>query len=220
MEYRGKVADEFAAFVSDAATTEHTIGYPAVVRELPLPSARVLDFGCGEGHFMRTLQRLGYEVVGVDQSPDMIAKAGLGALLIGESLADLGEATFAAVVANYVFCTMDSLGKVAHWIQEIAKVLQPGGSLIIFHSNYLEINEVQFSSFHTSFIDPPESGARVKTTLGQGLVVDDWYWSEGDFVEVFALAGLTLEKVSRLYGDEGTSKGVAPFLLFHVKKIE
>jgi SAM-dependent methyltransferase len=42
---------------------------------VPAPPARVLDLGCGEGRFSRDLKALGYDVVGVDRSPTLVAAA-------------------------------------------------------------------------------------------------------------------------------------------------
>jgi SAM-dependent methyltransferase len=42
---------------------------------LPPPPARALDLGCGEGRLSRDLVELGYDVVGVDVSPAMVAAA-------------------------------------------------------------------------------------------------------------------------------------------------
>lgn len=46
-----------------------------IVTQLPPPPARVLDLGCGTGWSSAFLARAGYEVVGVDLAPDMIAQA-------------------------------------------------------------------------------------------------------------------------------------------------
>lgn len=40
-----------------------------------LPGARLLDLGCGTGRHMQELLRLGYQVVGVDTSPQMLKEA-------------------------------------------------------------------------------------------------------------------------------------------------
>lgn len=45
-----------------------------------LQGRRVLDFGCGTGLFARKLARLGAEVLGVDPSPAMIARAQQGSV--------------------------------------------------------------------------------------------------------------------------------------------
>jgi SAM-dependent methyltransferase len=55
--------------------------YSLAFRDLPAilgtPSlgARALDFGCGAGRSTRFLRRLGFEVVGVDISPEMLRRA-------------------------------------------------------------------------------------------------------------------------------------------------
>lgn len=46
-----------------------------IATQLPRPPARLLDLGCGTGWTSVFLARMGYEVVGVDISADMIAHA-------------------------------------------------------------------------------------------------------------------------------------------------
>ena len=44
-------------------------------RRRPLPGKTVLDLACGTGSLTRELAERGYEMIGVDQSPEMLAAA-------------------------------------------------------------------------------------------------------------------------------------------------
>ena len=44
-------------------------------RRCPLPGKTVLDLACGTGSLTRELAERGYEMIGVDQSPEMLAAA-------------------------------------------------------------------------------------------------------------------------------------------------
>jgi len=48
---------------------------PEYLEELGIAPEKVLDIACGEGSFAVGMAKLGYEVTGVDQSPQMIALA-------------------------------------------------------------------------------------------------------------------------------------------------
>jgi SAM-dependent methyltransferase len=60
---------------ADAEFAKHLIDLGAVATLLPPPPARLLDLGCGTGWTSCFLARHGYEVVGQDIAPDMIARA-------------------------------------------------------------------------------------------------------------------------------------------------
>lgn len=49
--------------------------YAFLRKHFPAPPARVLDIGCGTGHYARRLAADGYETVGIDLDPAMIANA-------------------------------------------------------------------------------------------------------------------------------------------------
>ncbi|MGA9340765.1 MAG: class I SAM-dependent methyltransferase [Rhodanobacteraceae bacterium] len=61
---------------------------------LPAPPARVLDLGCGSGWTSALLARRGYQVVGQDIAPDMIA-------LARGNLAAVGAGSLEFVVSDY-----------------------------------------------------------------------------------------------------------------------
>jgi SAM-dependent methyltransferase/glycosyltransferase involved in cell wall biosynthesis len=60
----------------DAETHRHFCDFANVAASLALPAgARVLDVGCGSGWLAEYFARLGYEVKGVDISPDLVQMA-------------------------------------------------------------------------------------------------------------------------------------------------
>jgi SAM-dependent methyltransferase len=100
---------------------------------LPLPGRRTLDLGCGEGRLSRDLKALGHAVVGIDQSPTMLAAANEADADIETHLADaaslpFGDEEFDLVVAFMCFQDVDDYRGA---IREAARVLEPGGRLCL-----------------------------------------------------------------------------------------
>jgi ubiquinone/menaquinone biosynthesis C-methylase UbiE len=105
-----------------------------------LAEGRVLDLGCGTGEFAESLSRQGYNVVGLDREPSMLRRAGTRAslhsrLIRGDATRlPFRSASFASCIAtfpaNYILqrTTLD----------EIARVVRPGGVLAIVMSGYTE----------------------------------------------------------------------------------
>jgi SAM-dependent methyltransferase len=60
---------------SDPGCARYLAEIGAILALLPPPPARLLDLGCGTGWTSVFFARVGYEVVGVDISPDMIDQA-------------------------------------------------------------------------------------------------------------------------------------------------
>lgn len=103
----------------------------------------VLDLACGTGSVAVRLAKAGYEVIGVDASPDMLAvarekaqAAGCDILLLCQDMCalDLYGTVRAAV------CTLDSLNHLPHAdavreaLRRVALFLEPGG-IFIFDVN-------------------------------------------------------------------------------------
>src|ERR1700722_19302518 len=99
-----------AATYADNAHFVPTPGHPVLDLLQPRSSERVLDLGCGAGPLTEKLGALGTQVVGIDNSPDMIAAAlqrGLDARVM-DARALVFENEFDAVFSNAVL----------HWIKD------------------------------------------------------------------------------------------------------
>ena len=107
---------------------------PRALRQKP---KKVLDVGCGEGRFCRMLRRQGLEVTGIDPTPALIAaarardKAGNYARATAELLPFANEA-FDLVVS---YLSLIDIPDIQAAIPEMARVLRPGGSLLIANLN-------------------------------------------------------------------------------------
>ena len=96
---------------------------------LPPPGGLLLDVGCGEGRLPRDLKARGYEVIGIDASPTLIAHASEadpdGDYRVADGAAvPLPDASVAIVTA---FMTLHDVDDVDSAVKEIARVLAPAG---------------------------------------------------------------------------------------------
>ncbi len=94
----------------------------------------ILDIGCGTGHFSRSLARAN-QLVGVDISREMAAyarKKGLATVQSTGKRLPFAPATFALVIANNI---IQSIREGGPFVAEAARVLRPGGRLILCAPN-------------------------------------------------------------------------------------
>ncbi len=108
---------------------------------------RVLDVACGTGHHAIALAKRGYEVLGVDVSEGMIAKARANAQAAGgaasfqragfnELLHVVTEPYDAALCLGNSLPSLLTEGELRSALADIGEVLVSGGSLIIQNLNY------------------------------------------------------------------------------------
>ena len=106
------------------------------------PDARVLDLGCGAAPVLSELRRHGVDCVGIEYSLDMLgyARARLQAMSLDDAnllQGDCRRTPFPATSFDVVVC----LGVISYVedkesvLQEIRRILKPGGTLIISFRN-------------------------------------------------------------------------------------
>jgi ubiquinone/menaquinone biosynthesis C-methylase UbiE len=162
-----ELAPEYAEGNPESAAREGT-EWPAVEALLPpVDDRQVLDLACGTGHFAATLAARGAAVVGLDASTGMLAEARErhgDTVHVGQ--ADLRgplpipDDTFDIVLVQLALDHVRDWDAVAG---EIARVLLPGGSVVISVDH-------PFTTWFVIDQEPPEIGAAEATAANYDAV--------------------------------------------------
>ena len=140
------------------------------------PGARVLDVGCGVGRLMLRLQRRGCEVAGVDiLRRDLVSAR---RLLAGNGppstfvQADGGRLPFIDASFDFVACTetLEHAADAAMMLRELARVLRPGGRLVVSVPDTL--SELVAYHFYDLYRDDPFGHRRIYTRARVVRAVD------------------------------------------------
>ncbi len=112
------------------------------------PQGKLLDVGCGNGNFLSIMQKLGWEVWGVEPDPQAakIAQELLRDTIIIGTLEPAGfpDNSFDVITAVHV---LEHLHQPLGFLQESLRVLKPGGRLIIITPNTNSLGHRLFGKF-------------------------------------------------------------------------
>jgi SAM-dependent methyltransferase len=214
--------------------------YHLAFRDLPeifrahVKGTVALDFGCGTGRSTRFLRGAGFQTVGVDISPEMVARArtldpqGDYRLIPGDDMSALPLAGFSLIQSAFTFDNIPGMETKVRLFRALRALLKPDGILVnIVSTPEIYLNE--WASFTTR--DFPEN-RRAKPGDPVRIITTDFedrspavdiLWPHESYLEVYGRSGLQVVEV-RLplaKGDEPypwvSETRVAPWAIYVLK---
>jgi SAM-dependent methyltransferase len=215
--------------------------YHLAVRDLPailtehVRGTRALDFGCGAGRSTRFLRSLGFQVVGVDVSPEMVARArerdpaGVYVLIEDGELAAFPARSCDLVLAAFPFDNIPGREHRATLVTRIGELLDEHGRLVMICSSP-ELYVHEWHSFTTvAYQENRRAGSGEVVRIAIDAVdddrpIEDLLWLDEDYCELFRTAGLRVVRDYRPLGTEDdpyewvTEREVAPWVIYVVER--
>lgn len=175
---------------------------PTIIRE-HVTGTRALDFGCGTGRSTRFLRGLGFDTVGVDIAERMLARAresdpqGDYRLVPDGDLSGLPARHYDLALCAFTFDNIPGMENKATLFRALTRLLRDSGRIVNLVSAP-EIYVHEWASFSTR--DFPEnrtakSGDTVRIVMldvEDRRPVQDVFWTDEDYREVYRRAGLTV----------------------------
>ena len=224
------------------ATLDFARTYHLAFRDLPaifrrhVRASAALDFGCGTGRSTRFLRECGFDAIGIDVSPQMIAKAnaidpgGDYRLIDAADFAQSCGASFDLVLSAFTFDNVATLKRKATLFRSLAAVLNTDGAIVsVVSSPAIYVHE--WASFSTRAF-PENQTARtddlvkiITTDYPDSRPVEDILCTDDSYREVFERAGLGVEAMYEplATGDEPydwvNETRIAPWVIYVLRKI-
>jgi SAM-dependent methyltransferase len=181
--------------------------YYLAFRDLPvilgehIQGRKAVDFGCGTGRSTRFLCELGFNVVGVDISEEMLAQArerdphGEYRLVPDGNVGGLAAHSYDLVFSAFTFDNVPTMEKKVALFRSMRLLLKNNGRIVnLVSTPDIYVNE--WASFSTRAY-PENRNARsgdkvliVMLDVEDRRPIEDILWTDEDYHEVYKLAGL------------------------------
>ncbi len=215
--------------------------YYLAYRDLPkiisshVTGHKAIDFGCGTGRSTRFLKQLGFNVIGIDISSDMLEiakrldKSGDYQKITNGNYSHLGISQFDLIQSIFTFDNIPGWENRTKILLGLRDLLKPAGKMICLDSTpELYINE--WASFSTKDF-PNNRNAKTGDIVHDIMLdvedrrpVEDIFWTVPDYHKLFDQAGLKLEATYKPLGykDEPynwvSELKIAPWMIFVLSK--
>jgi SAM-dependent methyltransferase len=192
---------------------------------------RALDFGCGTGRSTRFLQNLGFNVIGVDISVEMLRLAlehdpkGNYLLVKPGKPIEVEAGSLDLILAAFPFDNIATSATKISLFEELSRLLRPHGRLInLVSSPEIYVNE--WLSFSTRAFPENRTAASgdvvrvVMLDVPDSRPVEDILWTHEDYLNVYHQAGLAVEAVYRPLGRDDeefpwvTELNISPWVIY------
>jgi trans-aconitate methyltransferase len=203
---------------------------PALVRE-HVTGSRALDFGCGTGRSTRFVRQLGFDTIGIDIAPDMIAKAravdpsGDYRLAQPGDFSGLPSGGFDLILSMFPFDNIKGFEVKLGLFRGLASLLSDSGKLINVVSSP-EIYLHEWASFTTN--EYPENASAKSGDVVRIITTDfpdrtpavDILCTDETYRELYTQAGLDVAAVHKplANGDEPyqwvSETTIAPWVIY------
>lgn len=208
---------------------------PRILRE-HIRGRNAVDFGCGTGRSTRFLRNLGYDVVGVDISAQMLAQArvrdpeGEYRLVPDGDVGGLPANSYDLVFSAFTFDNVPTMERKVALFRSLGRLLKSNGRIInLVSSPDIYVNE--WASFSTRAF--PEnrnahSGDRVLIVMldvADRRPVEDILCTDEDYCEVYERVGLAPLKVYRPLGKQTeaiswvSETTIAPWVIYVLRPV-
>lgn len=194
-----------------------------------------IDFGCGTGRSTRFLKQLGFSVIGIDISNDMLEIAmkidpsGDYQLVKNGNYNHLGINQFDLVQSIFTFDNIPGWENRTSILKGLRNLLKPSGKIICLDSTP-ELYTNEWASFSTCEF-PENQNARTGDVVRDIMLdvddrrpVEDIFWTVTDYHKLFRKSGLKLEATYKPLGyrDEPyiwvSEIHLAPWMIFVLSK--
>jgi SAM-dependent methyltransferase len=215
--------------------------YYLAYRDLPMiirkhvTGNHAVDFGCGTGRSSRFLKQSGFDVIGIDIAPDMIAIAkmfdpkGDYQLVSNGNYDHFGTNKFDLVQSIFTFDNIPGWDNRTKILRALGNLLNPTGRLILLDSTP-ELYTIECASFSTKNFPEnrvAKTGDIVRTLMldvDDRRPVEDIFWTVPDYHKLFHLSELEVEAIYKPLGYENepydwiSEKETAPWMIFVLRK--
>jgi ubiquinone/menaquinone biosynthesis C-methylase UbiE len=215
--------------------------YYLAYRDLPgiisshVTGNRAIDFGCGTGRSTRFLKQLGFNVIGIDISSNMIDIARKLDKSTDYRIVTNGNYSHLGVNQSDLVQSIFTFDNIPGWVDRtniligLRDLLKPEGKIICLDSTP-ELYTNEWASHSTR--DFPEN-RRAKTgdivrvimlDVEDQRPVEDIFWTISDYYKLFDKAGLKVEAAYKPLGSKDepyqwvSETEIAPWIIFVLKK--